>query len=85
MSTYGPLRGVARDLHGEKLWLCSERHAFGLHTEKEDRNFPASGALQYVLSLSWHFSDDPEVVFSVANSQTWYSGSCDFPFLADGD
>eukprot|EP00435_Cladocopium_sp_Y103_P028344 s1355_g7.t1 len=38
MSTYGPLRGVARDLHGEKLWLCSERHAFGLHTEKEDRN-----------------------------------------------
>lgn len=38
MSTYGPLRGVARDLYGEKLWLCSERHAFGLHTEKEDRN-----------------------------------------------
>lgn len=45
MSTYGPLRGVARDLYGEKLWLCSERHAFGLHTEKEDRNFPASVAV----------------------------------------
>jgi len=38
MSTYGPLRCLARDLHGEKLWLCSERHAFGLHIEKEDRN-----------------------------------------------
>eukprot|EP00913_Durusdinium_trenchii_P031114 g29136.t1 len=28
MSTYGPLRCLARDWHGEKLWLCSERHAF---------------------------------------------------------
>ena len=41
MSTYGPLRCLARDLHGEKLWLCSERHAFGLHIEKEDRHSQA--------------------------------------------
>eukprot|EP00439_Symbiodinium_sp_Y106_P035434 s5507_g4.t1 len=38
MSTYGPLRSVARDQHGERLWICSERHAFELLTEKEDRN-----------------------------------------------
>ena len=37
MSTYGPLRSVARDQHGERLWICSERHAFELLTEKEDR------------------------------------------------
>ncbi|CAE7659558.1 vps18, partial [Symbiodinium necroappetens] len=38
MSTYGPLRSLARDQHGERLWICSERHAFELLTEKEDRN-----------------------------------------------
>ena len=37
MSTYGPLRSLARDQHGERLWICSERHAFELLTEKEDR------------------------------------------------
>ena len=40
MSTYGPLRSLARDQHGERLWICSERHAFELLTEKEYRAWP---------------------------------------------
>ena len=83
MSTYGPLRGVARDLHGEKLWLCSERHAFGLHTEKEDRNFSASIG-QHASSFFRNFSD--ERWFSQRPlSNAWYSGCCEFSFLADSD
>lgn len=38
ISTHGPLRSIARDLHGEQLWLCSERHLFELVAEAEDRN-----------------------------------------------
>ncbi|CAK9083711.1 unnamed protein product [Durusdinium trenchii] len=38
MSTYGPLRCLARDWHGEKLWLCSERHAFEVKIHQEERN-----------------------------------------------
>lgn len=52
MSTYGLLRGVARDVHGEKLWLCSERHAFELQIEKEDRNSPADGQLEATCSIA---------------------------------
>ncbi|CAJ1422070.1 unnamed protein product [Effrenium voratum] len=37
-STYGPLRSLANDVHGHRLWICSERHAFELVAEKEDRN-----------------------------------------------
>lgn len=37
MSTYGPLRCLARDWHGEKLWLCSERHAFEVKIHQEER------------------------------------------------
>ncbi|CAE8705116.1 unnamed protein product, partial [Polarella glacialis] len=37
-ATYGALKGLSRDLHGEKLWLCSERHIFELSPEKEDRS-----------------------------------------------
>ena len=39
MSTYGSLRCLARDFHGEKLWLCAERHAFELKVEREESDF----------------------------------------------
>lgn len=51
MSTYGPMRSLARDVrpdltqrariqvlrHMGKLWLCSERHAFEIACESEER------------------------------------------------
>jgi len=38
-ASYGGLRGITRDVHGEeKLWLFSEKHLFELTADAEDRN-----------------------------------------------
>lgn len=37
-ATYGSLRGLSRDLHGDRLWICSERHVFEITADREDAN-----------------------------------------------
>jgi len=36
--TYGSLRGLARDEHGDQLWMCSEKHMFEIVADAEERS-----------------------------------------------
>eukprot|EP00928_Gymnodinium_smaydae_P053980 TRINITY_DN37833_c0_g1_i1.p1 TRINITY_DN37833_c0_g1~~TRINITY_DN37833_c0_g1_i1.p1 ORF type:complete len:1102 (-),score=277.50 TRINITY_DN37833_c0_g1_i1:4-3309(-) len=37
-ATYGSLRCFARDVHGEQLWMCSDKYLFEIVADREDRD-----------------------------------------------